>query len=247
MDHPGLIARSVQDLALAFSVLAGPDPRDPTTLQEPAPLADLQLESVRPPRIGVVREFFFDRTLPEMWAALERQVAALESAGATVTEVGLPDLFSVHAEAHRLVMNPEAAVVHSARYGRRRDDLTPRHRAMIEAASLLPATYYLQAQRVRRALWEQLAALFESVDILVMPTAPGPAPVGLESTGDASLLSPWSFVGFPASSISAGLSSDGLPMGLQLVGPPNGDGDLLRTSAWAERILGVLPPPPLFA
>jgi Asp-tRNA(Asn)/Glu-tRNA(Gln) amidotransferase A subunit family amidase len=80
-----------------------------------------------------------------------------------------------------------------------------------------------------------------------MPTAPGPAPRGLESTGDSVLLRPWSFLGFPAISISGGLSGEGLPLGLQLVGARKADYELLRTGAWCEKVLGRLPAPPLMA
>ena len=64
-------------------------------------------------------------------------------------------------------------------------------------------------------------------------------------TGDATLLVPWSFLGFPAISIPGGLSEDGLPLGLQLGGGPRKDYELLRTGAWAENVLGLLPAPPL--
>jgi Asp-tRNA(Asn)/Glu-tRNA(Gln) amidotransferase A subunit family amidase len=68
-------------------------------------------------------------------------------------------------------------------------------------------------------------------------------PKGIESTGDSVLLRPWSFLGFPASSISGGLSDQGLLLGLQLVGARKADYELLRTGAWCENVLGRLPAP----
>jgi Asp-tRNA(Asn)/Glu-tRNA(Gln) amidotransferase A subunit family amidase len=78
-----------------------------------------------------------------------------------------------------------------------------------------------------------------------MPAAPGPAPKGIETTGDATLLAPWSLLGLPAITVSAGLSRDGLPLGLQLVAPRLKDYELMRVGAWCERVLGHLKPPPL--
>jgi len=76
-----------------------------------------------------------------------------------------------------------------------------------------------------------------------MATAPGPAPKGLSSTGDATLLAPWSCLGYPAITINGGLSPEGLPLGLQFVAAPLADHTLLRTGAWCEQVLGRLPAP----
>jgi aspartyl-tRNA(Asn)/glutamyl-tRNA(Gln) amidotransferase subunit A len=247
MDHPGIIARTVEDLAIVFSAAAGPDPRDPTSLQSPPPPADLQLAGLRPPRIGVVRDFFFERSEPAMCAAVDASAQAYVAQGAEVVEVSLPPEFSWHLGAHRIVMAAEAAVVHARRYAHELANFTPRLRNSVEAYSLVPAPYYLQAQRIRRHLRNQLQSLFAHVDVLIMPTAPGPAPSGLGSTGDASLLSPWTFIGYPAASISADMAPNGLPMGLQIVGPPLADYDTLRAAAWCESVTGVLGPPPNFS
>lgn len=246
LDHPGIIAQDVDDLALVFSVLAGRDAGDPTTLDAPVPPAS-PIALASPPRLGIVRDFFFERSEPQMCAAVEAAAAAYTAAGATVKDLELPPLFDVHAAAHRLVMAAESVVVHARRHGEQRDRMTPRHRDAFEVNSLVPATYYLQAQRVRRAMVSELAALLADVDALIMPTAPGPAPEGLGSTGDASLLSPWSFVGFPAASIPAGLAANGLPMGLQIVGPPLGDAAVLGVARWCQDVTGLLPAPPMFS
>ncbi len=242
LDHPGIIAYNIADAALVLSVLAKYDPTDPTSLMVDSP--DAVALPFEAPRIGVIRDFFLEKAQPEMTAAIEGQAKEYAAKGATVEEVELPELFAALHAAHRLVMSPEAAVVHAARYGRRKEDFSTKHLNGLQAFSLVPATYYLQAQRIRRALKENLLTLFDTYDILLMPTAPGPATFGLQSTGDASLLTPWSFVGFPSASISAGMSDSGLPMGTQLVGAPLEDQKVLRIAAWAEEIGGLLPPPP---
>jgi Asp-tRNA(Asn)/Glu-tRNA(Gln) amidotransferase A subunit family amidase len=244
-DHPGVIARSIADCAAVFAACAGQDPADPTTLREPAPPA-APGTLPRPPRLGLVRDFFFERSQPVMRDALEARAALLERAGAAIEEVHLPPEFWWHLGGHRLTMTPEAAVVHAKRYATRLDLMTPRQRAGIEAYSLVPATYYLQAQRVRRYLHERLRALFDGFDALIMPTAPGPAPEGIQSTGDASLLTPWTFIGYPAATVPAGLTPGGLPLGMQIVGPPSEDVRVLQVAQWCEDAGGVLPPPPRF-
>ena len=128
---------------------------------------------------------------------------------------------------------------HASRHAEQPERMTPRHVQSVRAFSLVPATYYLQALRARRVLKEQLTSLFDQFDILAMPTTPAPAPEGLESTGDASLLSPWSLVGFPAATVPCGIT-DGLPLGLQLVGKAGSDATVLAAAAFAESILGQL-------
>ncbi|MGD9935221.1 MAG: amidase, partial [Dehalococcoidia bacterium] len=246
LDHPGIIARDVDDLALIFSVLAGYDPGDPATLDSPVPPA-VPVALGRAPRLGIVRDFFFEKSDSEMCAAVDACANQYAAAGATIAEVKLPTFFDLHAAAHKVVMASESVIVHSRRHATKLDLMTPRHRNSFEVNSLVPATFYLQAQRIRRAMVAELAALFTGVDALIMPTAPGPAPEGLDSTGDASLLSPWSFVGFPAASIPAGLASNGLPMGLQIVGRPLGDGAVLAVAQWCQEVTGLLPAPPMFS
>ena len=82
LDHVGIIGLSVADLALVLSAIAGPDPRDPTTLPDPAPPADLDVASIRPPRIGVVRNFFPELSEPVMRDAVDDAASQLREAGA---------------------------------------------------------------------------------------------------------------------------------------------------------------------
>jgi aspartyl-tRNA(Asn)/glutamyl-tRNA(Gln) amidotransferase subunit A len=116
-----------------------------------------------------------------------------------------------------------------------------------ELGDLLPATYYLQAQRVRRWYQEKMTKVLEGYDAILMATAPGQAPKQQPPiAGDDSLLRPWSHLGNPAISIPAPvLSADGMPLGLQLVGRMMEDEHLLAVGAWAQGVLGTLPAPEL--
>lgn len=243
-DHPGVMARSIEDVALAVSVLAGLDPRDPTSLDTPAPSADLALGSLAPPRIGLVRNFFPDRTGEEMQAAVEAAATRLADAGAEVVDFFLPDDFALTWHAHHLVGAAEGSALHArgdAADGILQNPLPGRYRR--EVSALLPATYYLHAQRLRRRLRVSYTDLFGGVDILLTGAAPGSAPKGLETSGDPVLQTPSSYLGFPTTTINAGLSPDGLPLGVQFMGAPMADYAVLQWTAWCEGVLGRLPAP----
>jgi aspartyl-tRNA(Asn)/glutamyl-tRNA(Gln) amidotransferase subunit A len=240
-DHVGLIGQSMQDIALMFSVLGGPDPRDPTSRAEAAPLADVQLDSLPPPRIGRVQNFFPEQTGSVMRAAVEDSARRLKEAGATIVDVRLPNDFEMVWMVHRLVGNAEGLTFRSRKMSESGVGMTTGRDIV---ASLVPATYYLQAQRIRQHLWSIVQASFADVDALLMAVAADPAPRGTSSTGQATLLIPWSCLGYPAITVNGGLSTQGLPLGLQLVAPPMRDYELMRVGAWCEKTLGRLPVPP---
>lgn len=241
-DHVGIIGLTMADMALLLSALAGPDPNDPTTLPDPAPPADLDMASMRPPRIGVIRNFFPEHTEPPMQAAIEKAAERMKAAGSVVVDVRLPEEFGVIWDVHRLVAGVEGFTLYSRRFAENPDlPMTPRH----IVASLVPGSHYVQAQRVRSYLHARIQQVFGQVDALLLSVAPGAAPKGLSSTGDTTMLIPWSCLGYPAVTVSGGLSPDDLPLGLQLVGAPKADWELMRVGAWAEGVLERLPAPTL--
>jgi Asp-tRNA(Asn)/Glu-tRNA(Gln) amidotransferase A subunit family amidase len=185
------------------------------------------------PRIGVVKNFFPERTGAAMQGAVESAAEKFASAGAVVVDVMLPkeyDLAWYGANA----ISAEGATMHAG---------TPPSRPGQRASELLPATYYIQARRIRTWLTGLVTAMYADIDALLMAVAPEPAPRGLTSTGDASLLSPWSYLGFPAITVNNGITAEKLPLGIQIVGAPKTDYELLRLGAWCEDVLGLLPPP----
>lgn len=240
-DHVGIIGLTMADIALVFSVIGGPDARDPSSRPEPPPMPDLSLSTIRPQRIGIIRNFFPERTEPEMLAAIEDSAERLKAAGARLVDVLLPRDFGMTWNVHRLIAGAEHFAFRSRHYFEA-DASVP---ASDRAASLVPSAYYLHAQRIRRHLWNELRESFADVAVLLMGAAPGGAPKGLKSTGSAQLLVPWSCLGYPAITINGGLSLGGLPLGLQLVALPMADYELMRAGAWAEAVLGRLPAPAL--
>ena len=240
LDHVGIIGLDMEDIALVLSVIAGPDSRDPSTLALPTPEADLRLRTIAPPRIGMVRNFFPEHTEPVMQDALESSARRFAEAGAEVADVFLPEEFGLTWKL-RPLFDVEMYLFHSdqAAHSSQAPRYTPK------PSDLVPATYYIQARRVRAWLIERVSAIISEFDAVLMPVAPGPAPKGIETTGDARFLAPWSLLGLPAITVSAGLSPGGLPLGLQLVAPRLRDYELMRVGAWCERVLGRLTPPPL--
>jgi hypothetical protein len=114
-----------------------------------------------------------------------------------------------------------------------------------KASDLVPANYYLQARRVRTWLIGLISAFLEGYDAVLMPATPAPPPKGFATTGNATLLTPWSFLGLPTITINGGLSPDGLPLGLQFAAARLQDYRLLQVGAWCEGVIGRLGPPPL--
>jgi aspartyl-tRNA(Asn)/glutamyl-tRNA(Gln) amidotransferase subunit A len=243
LDHPGPLARSVEDLALALAVLAGPDPRDPTTTGAPVleGLAPLGVPTTAP-RLGLLEDFF-DAATPEVQETVGAAVAALERAGATVARRRLSQDLITIAAAQQTIMQVEAGEVHAALHAAHADSYAPRMRALIEIGQLIPGTLYLRAQRLRRQFRQQATAMLDGLDALVVPTVSDLAPAR-ETTGDRTFQAPWSLVGFPAVTIPAGLSR-GLPCGLQLVGRPLDDVAVLAAARWSEAVLPPGPAPPL--
>ena len=246
LDHLGPLARTVSDIALVLQVLAGHDPLDPSSSHAPVPdyLQAVQ-HADRPPRLGLLRQFYLEHADPELRAHTEAVAGQLARAGAAVDEVKLPDSFGAALSAHRIIMHVEAAAVHADLFRQHADLYRPKLRATIEAGTLIPAVSYIQAQRLRRQFRQDMTQLFRRVDFLLAPAATGAAPQGLTSTGDPSFNSPCSFSGLPAITIPSGLSVAGLPLAIQLMAPAFAEDRLLAAARWCEVTLHVNLRPPL--
>jgi len=251
-DYACIIGYSIPDVARVYSAIAGYDPRDPGSINEPPPSGTI--DYTRPPRIGYIRNFYPELQQDETNALLDQAAATMKASGATVDDVLFPDDFELAWISCMLISLAEGAAINgSTQDPKRPAEATPQKKARSVVTrwgrmpsylgQFVPATYYLQANRVRRYLREELAPLFEKYDALMMATAPGGAPKGRASSGDQSLLLPWSSLGHPAASISAGLNSEGMPVGIQLVGGLLMEERLLGAAGWAENTIGRLPVP----
>jgi Asp-tRNA(Asn)/Glu-tRNA(Gln) amidotransferase A subunit family amidase len=246
LDHVGPLARTVTDCALLLQVLSGYDPQDPASSHAAVPdyLQAVQ-QADRPPRLGLVRQFYLERADPELRAHTEAVAERFARAGASLQEVKLPESFRAHLAVHRLVSGAETAAVHADLFRAHADLYRPRLRAAIETGMLIPGVAYLQAQRIRRLVRRDIAQLLQQVDYLLMPAAPGPAPRDLTTTGDPSFNALASLTGLPAITIPSGLNTAGMPLAIQLLGPACADDRLLAAARWCEAILDITLVPPL--
>lgn len=260
-DHACIIAPSIPDVAKVFRSTSGYDPLDPSSLNLPPSEVAIDVANTRPPKIGIVRNFFPELQQDEMNAAIDAAAKKLADAGATVVDMTLPEEFGMAWPNWMLVMGCEQTVIHANEDGAtlragkeipfgpmKAVTFQTKFMGLSRAVTpLIPATYYLHAQRVRRWLRAKVDETLGEYDAVMMATAPGAAPKGLETSGDPTLLIPWSHLGNPTTSIPGGLNSEGMPLGLQLAAPNLADDALLQTSAWCENVIGRLPAPELKA
>lgn len=228
LDHVGVFARSVEDVALVLGVLTdrGLDPV-PVTV----------------PRLALAPELL-ERATPELAAHVRELAERFRAAGAKVTEVTLPPEFAtVHAAGQR-VLEVEAATYHREAFAAHEKDYGKGIAETIRIGLGRSAVDYVAANRARLLFREAVMPLLAAHDALLSPTAPSTAPEGLASTGDASLCAPWSSAGVPSISLPSGLGRGRLPLAVQLVQAAGADARLLGAAAWCERVLGPMPAPP---
>ncbi len=243
-DHVGLMARSVEDIALGLQVTAGHDPADPSSSRAPVPDYLTAMTRRRPPRIGLLREFFFERATTEVVQVTSRALECLVKAGASVEEVKPPASLHAGRAAAALIMRSDVASIHAELYARKADLYRPAIRGAIELGMLIPGDLYVRSLRIRSQFRRELTTLLTQYDVLLTPTTPTPAPEGMP-TGDAVFQAPWSLSGFPSITVPCGLTASGLPLGIQLASGPFTEASLLAVAAWCEDVLGRGPAPGL--
>lgn len=235
IDHPGPMARSVEDLALLLDVLARQDDTDPS-LSMPAMSG--------PPHLRLLQGYFEEQAAPEVREAMRTAVAALRRAQAeiepVVLESDVPDVLL----RHRRVMAVEAAEYHRPWFPQRRAEYGRWIAELLDEGWSTSAVDYAAALRTQPEFQMEVLTTLGDADALILPSTVSQAP-GLETTGDPRFNSVWSYAGLPTVTIPCGLSPDGLPLGLQLVGWPYQEGSLLATAAWCEKVLQFSAVPPL--
>ena len=245
LDTVGILVRSVEDAAIMLQVMAGHDPNDPGSASVSVPDYLQQMaEWNRPPRIGLPREFFSDKSSREVWQHTEEVAQKLAQAGAEVKEISLPESFATAHSSQRIVMNVEAAAFHEEFFRHRADEYGPVLRSSIEVGMLIPGVRYIQAQRMRRQFRQDMVEMVKGVDVVLTPTTPAPAPRDLNTTGDPVFQSPWTSCGLPTIALPSGLATSGLPLSVQLGGLPFEEGKLLAFAGWCENSLGINLSPP---
>jgi aspartyl-tRNA(Asn)/glutamyl-tRNA(Gln) amidotransferase subunit A len=234
LDHAGPLGSCVEDCALAMNALADGD------FSLPA------LTSLKGLRVGVPKDFFFDRIDEEVAAAVRKSVSKMEQLGATLVEVNLPNMNEANAAA-RIVQLSETAAIYvnytdPKMFG---EDVW----ALIEQGRMIMGHEYVNAQRVRTLFRQHFDALWKEMDVMATPTTPITAPLmeqdnvrigGVEENvriATTRLVRSINFLGEPALSMPCGKNSAGMPIGLQLISAPFTEARLLQIAKTLERVV----------
>jgi aspartyl-tRNA(Asn)/glutamyl-tRNA(Gln) amidotransferase subunit A len=267
LDTIGVLARSVEDAAWVMQLMAGRDPRDATSLKDPVPDLRRAVKDRGAGPIGVPRRLLEREHEPTLWADFQTSLEALAGAGHSLVDVELPGADQAVA-VYQILASAEASSnlarydgsLYGARQGgdsfqqmvvrTRSDGFGPEvKRRIMWGTHVLSAGYrdrlYLRALAARRQLQAAFAAIFRRVTALALPTAPLAAfPLGAFDQDPVAMHEvdcytvPASLAGLPAISLPTGLDSRGLPLSLQLVGPPLGEASLVALAREQERVRG---------
>lgn len=228
LDHVGVMANGVSDLAILLEPLAltgGDDEPKPHTYFE-------EINRLRPKKLAALPNFPATAG-PEMSAAFAVLREKARAAGWTWSEVSLPQSFADAPRHQYALMGVEAAAYHAERMQRYPDDYPPKVRGLIEHGLSMSAPAVADLMKHYEANRDEIDTLRKASPTFATPATPGPAP-SAETTGDPAFNAPWSYVGLPTLSLPFAWSADGLPLAVQLVGERWCEDDLLATAAMLE-------------
>jgi Asp-tRNA(Asn)/Glu-tRNA(Gln) amidotransferase A subunit family amidase len=224
-DTVGLFARSVADVALVTAVLAGDEP------------ARFETPPVKPARIGLCRTPSWPDAEPASRQALETAAERLGRDNVSVAQITLPAAFDDFNAWQSVVLRFEAFRTFAYERTAHEDKLAASTLAELAAGCRIARRDYLAAKAGIRECRRLIADVFEEVDLLLAPSAPGEAPLGLESTGEATFNRLWTGLLTPCLNLPGLSGPNGLPVGVQTVGARDDDFRLLRWSCWIEQRL----------
>jgi aspartyl-tRNA(Asn)/glutamyl-tRNA(Gln) amidotransferase subunit A len=252
LDHPGPLARTVRDVAIATAAIAGFDPRDPISAERPVPdfLAGID-RGARGLRVGVPTDHVWDQCDPAIAGSVRGAIDALARAGAEIVEIRWPRA-AEYAAASNAVVGVEARAYHEGSFPGRSADYGPLIRARLAAQGDVDALTYARSMRL---LLEARAGAadrdLEGVDVLAMPTVPSRAWT-IEEAKNIPRPSEWTRItrifdltGQPAISVPCGIDPDGIPIGLQFAARMWDEAAALRAARAYELVRGPFPLPPL--
>jgi aspartyl-tRNA(Asn)/glutamyl-tRNA(Gln) amidotransferase subunit A len=248
-DNVGPLARNARDCARMLSVIAGHDPRDPTSAEMPVPDYEAGLNGdLRGVRIGVPTTYFLEDADSAVQAAFEASLAVLAGRGATLVSLKLP-LMDAIATYASVVSRVEAATIHAEWMRKHPQDFATHINARMFPGFAIPATYYVEALSRRGPILKAFATeVFGQVDLLATPTIRiclptiaatdidnGPPGTEQLALGISINTRPFNYLGLPAMSIPCGFDPKGLPIGLQLSGRPFAEGAVLQAADAYQR------------
>jgi len=223
LDTVGLYGAGVADVAFAAAAITGRDLRVDRT----APAA---------PRIGFARTHLWPQASAAMQGAVETAARAAQRAGASVIELTLPPMLEEAYRAQFIIQDYEAFRSLAFEYDRHRDEVARPLREHLDRAAAIKVEDYDAARRTASRGRRALADFMSEIDVMLVPSAPGAAPQGLGSTGDAAFNRLWTLMGTPCVNVP-GLDDGDLPLGVQIVGRFGGDREALQAALFVERAI----------
>jgi aspartyl-tRNA(Asn)/glutamyl-tRNA(Gln) amidotransferase subunit A len=237
LDHVGIFARTVSDISLMLQGIAGYDALDPATENVPIPNYTNGLREPKAPRLGLVRDFFLEKASEETRKHVEAVAERFTRAGATIEEVRMPVSFAGELDAHFAMLQAETAVTHRDSYTQHATRYSPQMQDLIEKGHKVTGAQYIEIRRHQQRFRHEMNALCQTVDALLTPSIPAPAPKGLTATGDPTFNGPASFAGIPSLGLPSGVSANGLPFAIQLMSGAFTEERLLTAGQWCEAAL----------
>ena len=235
LDTPGVFARSVQDAAMIAETLMAFDPQSGETPRPTPPLlATADADPPLAPSFAFVRQPAWEKADADTRDGFAEISALL---GEQCDELALPSPFDHALEVHRVIQVTELAKHFSAYEKRGRERLSEKLLAAIDEGAGILARDYLAALDWIGIYNAGLDEIFERVDAIITPAAPGEAPADLTTTGDPAFCALWTLCGVPAITLPLLQGANGMPIGVQLVGRAGDDGRLLRTARWLAQTL----------
>jgi Asp-tRNA(Asn)/Glu-tRNA(Gln) amidotransferase A subunit family amidase len=243
LDHVGLFARRVDDVAFALSLLAGSDDSDPHG--RPLPAFEIDVEQGVPPlqrpRLGIVRFENCSKAEPEQQQLFGAAITKSRDAGAVLEEIELGVLDRTNWNAINTILASEAALIFEGHVERFPNRTSDHLKSLVQTGKTHSASEYLAAKALQEKQRSAFATQISGFDAILTLPAFGEAPEGLSFTGNAEFCAPWTLLGVPALTLPAGFGKHGLPLGLQIVGAYRQDERTLRAAKWIESLLGFDP------
>lgn len=244
MDTAGPMCRTVEDCAIMFNAIAGHDPKDPSTSR--APVTDYTeglKRGIKGLRIGIVPGYFFHHLQPPVHDSVRAALKVFENLGADIVDVNIENIHG-NISAQLTIESAEPSTYHQRWLREQPQNYGEDVRALLEIGEMLLATHYLQAQRYRSLLRQEFLEAFKTVDVFICPTLPftatkvGAMKVVIENGVEEDMLSAImqftgvpSLTGLPSLNVPCGFDSDGLPIGMQIIGRPFDEAFLFQVGA----------------
>ncbi len=226
LDHIGTFTSDVAGAELAAGLLCGN--------------WEIVNSNLAKPVLGVPEGVYLNRATPEGLTHFRAICRTLAEAGYEIKSIEVMPDFETIREWHHLIATADIAQVHKDWFPRYRELYHPKTLELLERGQSITTDQLQNALHARAQLQSQIKQIMadEKIDLWLTPAAPGPAPAGLDSTGDPVMNLPWTQVGFPAVTLPSGRADNGLPLGLQLVGRWGADEQLLSWAVNIESVMG---------